>query len=64
MMEIADPVSTIASVGLSLTRIVICTGEEGIDGFVVLLGTPPSRDPVIENSEALGNHERCDFARN
>ena len=63
-MEMADPVSTMASVGLSLARIVICTGEERIDGLMVLLGTPPSRGPVIENLEAVDNHEQCDFVRN
>ncbi len=63
-MEMADPVSTIASVGLSLTRILICTGEERIDGLIDLLGTQPSCVPVIENLEALYNHEQCDFVRN
>ncbi len=52
----ADPVSIIASVGLSLTRILMWTGEDAVDGLINLLGTPPSYVPIIENSEALFKH--------
>ena len=60
-MEMADPVSTIASVGWSLIRALIRTGEDVVDGFITLLGTPPSCDPATENFEALDNHECYDL---
>ena len=63
MIEMADPVSTIASVGWSLTRILMWTGEDDVDGLMKLLGTPPSCGPVIENLEALYNHGHYDFDR-
>ncbi len=60
----ADPVSTIASLGWSLTRILMKTGEEIVDGLIDLLGTPPSCDPVIENLEVMYNYGHCDFDHN
>ncbi len=61
MMEIADPVSTIASVGWSLIRVLMRTGVNVVDGFIALLGTPPSCDPATENFEALYNRECYDL---
>ena len=40
-------------------------GEDVIvDGFVNLLGTPPSRDPVIENLEVLYSYGQYGFDHN